>query len=78
MCLHVGMANWQIVQCSGGAFYETRWVPLGSFKAVRLGRRRFQRCPVHHKWEMTSRVPDSVLTPQIRQQAAEHRDSGVI
>jgi hypothetical protein len=78
LCLHGVMANWEIVQCSGGAFYETKWIPLASFKAIRLGPKRFQRCPVHQKWEMTSRVPDSALTPQIREQAAEHRDSGMI
>lgn len=72
------MTQWTIVQCSGGAYYETRWVPLASFKAVRLGSKRLQRCPVHHKWEMTIRVPEEQLSPRIRQEAADHRDSGVI
>lgn len=72
------MAEWTVVRCSGGAFYETKWLPLGSFKAIRLGSKRFQRCPVHHKWEMTSQVPEEILTPEVREQAAQHRDSGII
>ena len=37
------MADWKIVQCSGGAYYESKWVPLASFKAIRLGAKRLQR-----------------------------------
>ena len=35
-----------IVRCSAGHVFTSTWVPLGSFKAVRLGRKRFERCPV--------------------------------
>lgn len=72
------MAEWKIVQCSRGAYYESKWVPLASFKAIRLGAKRLQRCPVHHKWEMTVRVPDDAVTPEIREQAERHHDSGLI
>jgi len=72
------MAEWKIVHCSGGAYYESKWVPLASLKAIRLGNRRLQRCPVHHKWEVTVKVPDDLVTPEIREQAAQHRDSGLI
>jgi len=72
------MADWKIVQCSGGAYYESKWVPLASFKAIRLGAKRLQRCPVHRKWEMTVRVPDDEITPVIRERAAQHRDSRLI
>jgi len=67
-----------VVKCSGGGYYETIWVPLVSLKAIRLGAKRFQRCPIHRKWEMTQRVRDDELTPQIRQAAAQYRDSGVV
>lgn len=72
------MADWKIVRCSGGAYYESKWVPGGSFKAVRLGGKRFQKCPVHHKWEMAERVPEDLVTPEIRVEADSHRDSGMI
>ena len=72
------MAEWKVVRCSGGAYYETKWVPFTSFKAIRLGTKRFQRCPVHDKWEVTTLVPQRDLTPEIRQQAAAYRDDGVI
>ncbi|NYJ73363.1 hypothetical protein [Allobranchiibius huperziae] len=70
--------DWTVVQCSGGDYYETVWRRWVSFKAVRLGRRRLQRCPIHHRWEMAVRAPEADLTPQIRESAARHRDSGII
>ena len=49
-----------IVECSRGAYDSTIWVPLVSFKALRLGNTRVQRCPIHHKWEKTWLVaPDT-------------------
>jgi hypothetical protein len=39
-----------IVRCSQGHLFETIWIPLVSFKAVRLGTRRLQRCPIGHHW----------------------------
>lgn len=50
-----------IVRCSRGGYYKTRWVSLVSFKAVRLGPYRLQRCPVHRRWELASIVPESEL-----------------
>jgi hypothetical protein len=70
--------RWTVVLCSGGTHYETVWVPLVSLKAVRLGNRRFQRCPVHGKWELVRRLREDELTPEIRRAAAQHRDSGVL
>lgn len=40
------------VRCSAGHLYTTIWIPLGSLKAVRLGARRYQRCPVGNHWAM--------------------------
>jgi hypothetical protein len=61
-----------IVRCSRGALFETLWIPFGSFKAIRLGRRRLQRCPVHHRWEMIAKVDPATLTDDERAQAALH------
>ena len=43
------------VRCKEGHLFTTIWVPLASLKAVRLGDRRYQRCPVGHHW--TTVVP---------------------
>jgi hypothetical protein len=40
----------QPVRCKAGHLFTTIWVPLASLKAVRLGDRRFQHCPVGHHW----------------------------
>jgi hypothetical protein len=61
-----------IVRCSRGALFETIWVPLVSFKAIRLGSKRLQRCPVHARWELVQRADPSTLTPAERAEGAEH------
>jgi len=33
------------VRCSAGHLFTTIWIPLASLKSVRLGDRRYQRCP---------------------------------
>ena len=38
------------VRCSQGHLFTTIWVPMASLKAVRLGGRRYQHCPVGHHW----------------------------
>jgi hypothetical protein len=43
------------VRCKAGHLFTTSWLPLGSVKAVRLGGRRYQHCPVGHHW--TTVVP---------------------
>jgi hypothetical protein len=72
------MSGWTIVECSGGALYSTRWVSLVSFKSVRLGTRRFQRCPVHHRFEFAHRVNPETLTRSDRDAALAVRDSNVV
>ncbi|CAB4872917.1 unannotated protein [freshwater metagenome] len=42
-----------IVECGDGHRYTTYWVPAASFKAVRLGTTRYQRCPVGRHWVRT-------------------------
>jgi hypothetical protein len=44
-------------------------------KAVRLGFKRYQRCPVCHAWRIVVPVPDLELTDEDRRVAAAHHDS---
>jgi hypothetical protein len=53
----------RIVRCKDGHLFETIWVPLASLKAVRLGNRRFQHCPVAHHWSTVRPVDAVSLTP---------------
>jgi hypothetical protein len=62
-----------IAQCSQGALFETLWVPRVSFKAVRLGKRRLQRCPVHRRWQFIHRIDPTTLTVEQRADAAQYR-----
>ena len=48
------------VRCSAGHLFTTIWIPLGSLKAVRLGGRRFQRCPVGRHWAMVTPLDPAV------------------
>ncbi len=61
-----------IARCSQGALFETQWVPLASFKAIRLGRKRLQRCPVHRRWQIIERVDPASLTAEQRADAARY------
>lgn len=44
------------VKCSAGHLFTTIWVPGGSIKAVRLGWKRWQHCPVGHHWATVRRL----------------------
>lgn len=66
-----------IVECSSGAYYSTIWVPLVSFKALRLGNTRVQPCPIHHKWEKTWLVAPDTLEPEVLAKARATRDSRI-
>jgi hypothetical protein len=63
-----------IVRCSKGHLFTTIWIPLGSLKAVRLGSRRYQRCPVGRHWAMVTRVNLDELDPSEREAAAAVHD----
>src|ERR1700691_2446758 len=56
------------VRCRDGHLFTTIWMPLASLKALRLGGRRFQRCPVGHHW--TTVVPLDVSSAQAADLAA--------
>jgi hypothetical protein len=69
-----GLGGNTIVRCSRGHLFTTIWVPGVSFKSVRLGKSRYQHCPVGHHWALVTPLKDSDLNDQERQEAAEHHD----
>ena len=66
-----------IVRCDEGGLYSSIWIPLVSFKAVRLGGSRWQRCPVHGKWETARPVDPGQLTAEQRRAAEAITDIGI-
>jgi hypothetical protein len=66
-----------VVRCRDGHLFTTLWVPGGSFKAIRLGPWRAQRCPVGRHFSLVTPADVSTLTDDERRLAAEHRDSRV-
>jgi hypothetical protein len=60
------------VRCSSGHLFTTIWVPLGSLKAIRLGPRRLQWCPVGRHWSMVTALGPSATPEQLAQAAAVH------
>jgi hypothetical protein len=69
-----GMGGNTIVRCRKGHLFTTIWVPGASFKAIRLGWARYQRCPVGPHWTLVTPVKDASLTDEERAEAAAHRD----
>jgi hypothetical protein len=63
-----------IVRCRAGHLFTTIWIPLASFKAIRLGWWRFQRCPVGNHWTLVHPVKESELTEEERTEAQAARD----
>jgi hypothetical protein len=53
-----------IVRCRSGHLFTTTVIPGASVKAVRLGKVRFQRCPVGRHWTLVRRVDVSTLTAE--------------
>ena len=66
-----------IVRCQQGHLFSTIWIPLVSFKAVRLGLARFQRCPIGQHWTLVYPVDQSTLSDEERASASQSRDSDV-
>jgi hypothetical protein len=66
------------VRCSKGHYYSTIWIPGISFKAARLARRRYQRCPVGKHWAMTRQLFEDEKTPEIFAVAAKTHDRRII
>jgi hypothetical protein len=63
-----------VVRCRAGHLFTTIWVPFASFKSVRLGWWRFQRCPVGRHWTLVSPVRESGLTEDERRIASQYTD----
>ena len=66
-----------IVRCQQGHLFSTVWVPVGSFKAVRLGWFRIQRCPVGDHLAIVTPVREADLTDEERRIAHRRRDTWV-
>ena len=64
-----------VVRCRQGHYFTTIWIPAISFKAVRLGLKRYQRCPLCEHWTVVVPVKDSELTDKIIRVAKQHHDS---
>ncbi len=64
----------RIVRCSQGHLFETIWIPGASFKALKLGPWRFQRCPAGNHLTFVTLVDESTLTPSEIEEARANRD----
>ena len=64
----------RIARCRAGHLFMSTVVPGASLKAVRLGRVRFQRCPVGNHWTLVGWVDASTLTPEEISQAHARHD----
>jgi hypothetical protein len=63
-----------IARCAAGHLFTTMWIPNVSFKAVRLGTKRYQHCPVGHHWSMVVPVSVDDLSDAERIEAARVHD----
>jgi hypothetical protein len=70
-----GIGGNTIVRCREGHLFTTIWVPGASFKAIRLGFTRYQRCPVGDHWTFVVPVKDDTLTDSEKRFASQHHDS---
>jgi hypothetical protein len=66
-----------IVRCRDGHLFTTTWIPMVSFKAIRLGLVRYQYCPVGDHSTAVRLMRDEDLTPAERLEASRHHDNGV-
>jgi hypothetical protein len=63
-----------VVRCRDGHLFTTIWLPGASFKSLRLGWWRFQRCPVGGHWSLVAPVRRSDLTSEEQRIADASRD----
>jgi len=64
----------RIVRCRAGHLFTSTVVPGASFKAIRLGAYRFQRCPVGRHWTLVRSVDVATLTAAELAQAGSIHD----
>ena len=62
------------VRCSQGHLFTTIWVPMASLKAVRLGFRRYQHCPVGRHWATVTPLDPATTDPADLEAAAAVHD----
>jgi hypothetical protein len=62
------------VRCRAGHLFTTIWIPLASFKAVRLGTQRYQRCPVGGHWAIVTQIDPALASPADLEAAAAVHD----
>jgi hypothetical protein len=63
-----------VVRCREGHVFRTLWIPGVSFKALRLGLWRVQRCPVGKHWTIVTPVKEADLSARDRRLADMRRD----
>jgi hypothetical protein len=63
-----------VVRCRRGHLFTTIWIPGISFKSLRLGWWRYQRCPVGKHWSIVTPVRERDLAETERRVALDHRD----
>ena len=63
-----------IVRCSKGHVFTSVWIPGASFKSIRLGWLRFQRCPVGKHWSLVRPVKEKELTSEELKSAEKYHD----
>jgi len=64
-----------IVRCRAGHLFTTTWMPLMSFKAIRLGPLRYQYCPVGQHFSLVMQVNEADLSPDELEQARRFHDT---
>jgi len=67
-----------VVRCREGHLFRTLWIPGVSFKALRFGWWRVQRCPVGHHWSIVTPVKETELSQRQRRTADRHRDIRIL
>jgi hypothetical protein len=69
-----GVGGNVVVRCRDGHLFATLWIPGVSFKALRLGWWRVQRCPVGHHWSIVTPARRAGLSDDELWTARQHRD----
>jgi hypothetical protein len=63
-----------VVRCHQGHLFTTWWIPGVSFKSLRLGGWRVQRCPVGSHWSVVRPVKSDALSRNDARLAKRHHD----
>jgi hypothetical protein len=73
----IQMGARRIVRCSDGHLFTSTWIPGVSFKAIRLGSARYERCPVGNHWALARNLDPSTLSPEDRRLAEATLDTKI-